>query len=102
MGLSLHPQRLKRYKDVARLLFKYGRSDLVQRAGLEEALGEEEAATGDGPRPEELADDLEKLGPAFIKLGQLLSTRADLLPPPYLAALGRLQDKVEPFSFAEV
>ena len=100
--MSLHPQRLKRYKDVARLLFKYGRSDLVTRAGLEEALGDEELAAGDGPRPEELADDLEKLGPAFIKLGQLLSTRADLLPPAYLAALGRLQDKVEPFPFAEV
>jgi ubiquinone biosynthesis protein len=102
VGLSLHPQRLKRYKDVARLLFKYGRSDLVKRAGLEEALVDEEMAAADGPRPEELADDLEKLGPAFIKLGQLLSTRADLLPSPYLAALGRLQDRVEPFSFAEV
>lgn len=100
--MSLHPHRLKRYKDVARLLFKYGRSDLVTRAGLEEALVDEELAATDAPRPEELADDLEKLGPAFIKLGQLLSTRADLLPPAYLAALGRLQDKVEPFSFAEV
>ena len=102
MGLSLHPQRLKRYKDVARLLFKYGRSDLVKRAGLEETLVEEELADAGGPRPEELADDLELLGPAFVKLGQLLSTRADLLPPPYLVALGRLQDKVEPYSFAEV
>lgn len=100
--MSLHPQRLKRYKDVARLLFKYGRSDLVKRAGLEEALLDEETTVVDGPRPEELADDLERLGPAFIKLGQLLSTRADLLPPPYLLALGRLQDKVEPFSFEEV
>lgn len=38
MGFSLHPERLKRYRD-ARLLFTYGRSDLVNRAGLEEALG---------------------------------------------------------------
>jgi predicted unusual protein kinase regulating ubiquinone biosynthesis (AarF/ABC1/UbiB family) len=102
VGLSLHPQRLKRYKDVARLLFKYGRSDLVKRAGLEDALVDEELAATAGPRPEELADDLEQLGPAYIKLGQLLSTRADLLPPAYLTALGRLQDKVEPFTFAEV
>jgi predicted unusual protein kinase regulating ubiquinone biosynthesis (AarF/ABC1/UbiB family) len=51
---------------------------------------------------EELADDLEKLGPTFIKLGQLLSTRADLLPSTYLDALSRLQDQIEPFSFEEV
>ncbi len=103
MSLSLQPERLKRYKDVARLLFKYGRSDLVRRAGLDEALaGESLTPDADAAKPEELASDLERLGPAFIKLGQLLSTRADLLPAPYLDALGRLQDRVEPFSFAEV
>jgi len=102
MGLSLHPERLKRYKDVARLLLKYGRSDLVRRAGLDEALAGETLTGDTDVKPEELATDLERLGPAFIKLGQLLSTRADLLPAPYLDALGRLQDRVEPFSFAEV
>ena len=103
MGLSLRPERLKRYKEIARILFKYGRSDLVSRAGLDEALaGEEVAAPAGAPDPDELPRDLEQLGPAFIKLGQLLSTRADLLPPPYLQALGRLQDKVEPFPFADV
>jgi predicted unusual protein kinase regulating ubiquinone biosynthesis (AarF/ABC1/UbiB family) len=101
MGLSLQPERLKRYKDVARLLFKYGRSDLVRRAGLDEALAGESVAPDADVKPEELATDLERLGPAFIKLGQLLSTRADLLPAPYLDALGRLQDRVEPFSFEE-
>jgi predicted unusual protein kinase regulating ubiquinone biosynthesis (AarF/ABC1/UbiB family) len=101
--VSLNPERLKRYRDVARLLFKYGRSDLVARAGLEDALaGDEVAMPEGGPNPDDLATDLEKLGPAFIKLGQLLSTRADLLPPPYLDALGRLQDDVEPFSFSDV
>ncbi len=103
VGLSLRPERVKRYRDVARLLFKYGRSDLVTRAGLEEALaGDDIAAPQGGPPPGELAADLEKLGPAFIKLGQLLSTRPDLLPAPYLEALGRLQDDVEPFSFGDV
>jgi len=103
VGLSLKPQHLKRYKDVALLLIKYGRRDLVNVAGLDPALDEESAsvATAD-PAATELADDLERMGPTFIKLGQLLSTRPDILPPPYLHALARLQDRVEPFSFAEV
>ena len=103
VGLSLNPARLKRYKDIARLLFKYGRADLVAGTELDDALGGEDVVLPSGaPKPEDLPADLEKLGPAFIKFGQLLSTRADLLPPPYLEALGRLQDDVEPFSFADV
>jgi predicted unusual protein kinase regulating ubiquinone biosynthesis (AarF/ABC1/UbiB family) len=103
MGLSLKPQHLKRYKDVAVLLMKYGRSDLVKAAGLDPTLDDERpAATATDPAASELADDLERMGPTFIKLGQLLSTRPDILPLPYLQALTRLQDRVEPFSFAEV
>lgn len=79
MSLSLHPDRLKRYKDIARLLYKYGRADLVSRAAFEDVLPGEELTVPDGaPAPEELPADLEKLGPAFVKLGQVLSTRADL------------------------
>jgi ubiquinone biosynthesis protein len=51
---------------------------------------------------EALANDLERLGPTFVKLGQLLAARADLLPVPYLDALSRLHDKVQPFSFTDV
>lgn len=51
---------------------------------------------------EAFARDLEALGPTVIKLGQLLSTRADLLPQPYLDALARLQDDIEPFPYADV
>ncbi|MGI9167880.1 MAG: ABC1 kinase family protein [Pyrinomonadaceae bacterium] len=94
---------MKRYKDVAMLLAKYGRSDLVKQSGLEDSLELEEHAVEVAiPKAEELATDLEKLGPTFIKLGQLLSTRADLLPAPYLIALERLQDQIEPFSYEEV
>ena len=101
--VSLKPERLKRYKDVAMLLVKYGRSDLVKQAGLEESLELDEIALNEtAPEAEELAHDLEKLGPTFIKLGQLLSTRADLLPAPYLEALSRLQDQIEPFPYEEV
>jgi ubiquinone biosynthesis protein len=105
MGLSLKPKHIGRYGDLARLLVKYGRRDLVEGAGLEAALTDEaQPAPGDGeavPEAAELADDLEKLGPTYIKLGQLLSTRADILPIAYMEALSRLQDEVEPFPGAE-
>ncbi len=103
MSILPKTEHLKRYKDVALLLIKYGRSDLVKGSGLESALVEEEIAQNKGSaKAEDLADDLERLGPTFVKLGQLLSTRADLLPPPYLEALTRLQDNVEPISFSEI
>lgn len=104
MVVTFKPERLKRYKDVAKLLIKYGRSDLISPAGLENSVLPEEIAqeTGTIAPAEDLAKDLEKLGPTFIKLGQLLSTRADLLPAPYLDALTRLQDHIEPFAYEEV
>src|SRR3982750_4747091 len=90
MGLSLKPDHLRRYRDIAVLVLKYGRSDMLFRAGVQ-------ARSGDA-----LASDLEELGPTFVKLGQLLSTRGDLFPPEALRALSRLQDDVEPFPFADV
>ena len=100
MGLSLKLDHLRRYRDITALLLKYGRSDLVFSSGLtgEPADGQEGAeATG-----EQLADDLETMGPAFVKVGQLLSTRADLLPPDALRQLSRLQDDVESFPYEDV
>ncbi|MEP6921428.1 MAG: AarF/UbiB family protein [bacterium] len=101
--VSLKTEHIRRYKDVAMLLVKYGRSDLVKQAGLGDSFELDEAALETAaPKAEELANDLEKLGPTFIKLGQLLSTRADLLPAPYLEALERLQDQIAPFTYEEV
>jgi predicted unusual protein kinase regulating ubiquinone biosynthesis (AarF/ABC1/UbiB family) len=103
MGFSLNPQHLNRYRQIAWLLVKYGRSDLVKQAGLNEALEAEQRVTPkEAAKAEDLADDLEKLGPTFVKLGQLLSTRIELMPQAYIDALTRLQDKVEPFNFGEV
>src|SRR5438876_6092558 len=105
MGLSLlQPRHLARYKDLLALVLRYGRSDLLKRAQIEEVLGDEiaDATSATVATAEDFAKHLEKLGPTFVKLGQLLSTRADLLPDRYLAALARLQDDLAPFPFTEV
>lgn len=103
MGISLKPQHLNRYRQIAWLFVKYGRSDLVKETGLDETLAaEQRVSPKEAAKAGELAEDLEKLGPTFVKLGQLLSTRVELLPRTYLDALSRLQDKVEPFGFDEV
>ena len=100
---------LKRYREIAALLWKYGRSDLAQQMSAEEGFGIEVLpAAGEPPpgahaaSPEHLADDLEAMGPTYVKLGQVLAGRPDLLPKAYLEALARLQDRVKPFPFAEV
>jgi predicted unusual protein kinase regulating ubiquinone biosynthesis (AarF/ABC1/UbiB family) len=92
--------RLVRYRDLARFISKYGRADFVAQAGLEPV--DPSAPVGSVPEAEAFARDLEALGPTFVKVGQLLSTRADLLPPAYLEALTRLQDDLDPFPFADV
>src|ERR1051325_4273867 len=53
-------------------------------------------------RPLHLRQALEELGTTFIKLGQILSTRADLLPPEYLAELTKLQDSAAPVAFEDI
>jgi predicted unusual protein kinase regulating ubiquinone biosynthesis (AarF/ABC1/UbiB family) len=96
---------LQRYKQIAKLMWKYGRSDLVDQMGIDDALDEAdrkaEAPAAD-TLPEQLADDLEAMGPTYVKLGQVLASRPDLLPEPYTLALARLHDKVKPFAYAEV
>ena len=103
MTLSLKPEHLRHYKDLALLLYKYGRRDLAARAGLNELLPQEPERDQEAEAAaENLAADVEKLGPTFIKLGQLLSTRPDIVPPAYADALARLQDRCEPLPFAEI
>ena len=108
MATSLRPQHVPQYARIVRLLLKYGRRDVVERAGGDEFVDLSEAdetppETEDEKNDAEaLASDLESMGPTFIQLGQLLSARADLLPPAYLTALARLQDKVDPIPYEEV
>lgn len=90
-GLRAGVGHLGRYTDVVRLLLRHAGSDAVghPRTDQEPGTVDEDARA--------LTRDLEAMGPTFIKLGQLLSTRPDLLPPASLEALSRLQDDVAPF-----
>ena len=104
MALAAKTERLRRYKDIAWLLLKYGRGDLVKKMQIEEAIDDTPEPVD--PRSEALAEqltaDLERMGPTFIKFGQLLSTRSDFLPPAFVEALSRLQDDVEPVPYDEI
>jgi ubiquinone biosynthesis protein len=76
-------------------------------SGLEHAASEEDVAQGNASLrelslPVRLRRVLEDLGPSFVKLGQIASTRADVLPADVIAELRKLQDAVPPISFAEV
>ena len=102
--MKMSVKYFQQYKQIARLLWKYGRSDIVTGMSMGDAADAKELAAqhpGDA-LPTELADDLEAMGPTYVKLGQILSSRPDLLPEPYIKALSRLHDKVKPFSYAEV
>ena len=101
MKLRIDPAHATRYRQIALLLVRHGRGDLVRSAGIDSGL-DDMSPDGDPDAAERLADDLEEMGPAFIKLGQLMSSRVDLLSPVYVEALSRLQDDVAPFSFEEV
>jgi ubiquinone biosynthesis protein len=105
--MILSPKHLPRLVSTIRLFTNYGLGDFASRQGL---LSLEGASFDDeGTVPGDLAakasafrERLVELGPAYIKLGQVLSTRPDLLPRPYIDELEHLQDDVPPMPFEQV
>lgn len=99
-------KNLNNYVQFFSFILKYSNSDVFQTASanaLNEVEKEETQNTDEyNQKPEELVEDLKKMGPTYVKLGQLLSTRPDLLPENYLAALANLQDDVETIPFEDV
>jgi ubiquinone biosynthesis protein len=102
-----HLRDLPRYRQILATLVKYGYQDVVAALHVEGLVRPiERVALGDGVPPHDRACRLrmvlEELGPTFVKLGQLLSTRPDLLPESYINELSALRDDVRPFGFGQV
>ncbi len=100
---------LPRYREILSVLFKYGFADVLRLVALQHILRIEDATIRvhqddtilSKPLPERLRLALEELGPTFIKFGQILSSRRDLITDDYFVELTKLQSGVPPFSGKE-
>jgi ubiquinone biosynthesis protein len=102
----LKPRDIGAYRDLLVLFTKYARKDFHLSLSPEDIVVDDEKSPEIEPdvarRAEAFAKALKGMGPTYVKFGQILSTRPDIVPPEYIAALESLQDDVEPFSFADV
>ena len=106
--MLLSPRYLPRLAATVGLFTRYGLKDFAKRQGIEglaaEDADEQPSGNGDGAieRARAFRKRLVELGPAYIKLGQILSTRPDLVPEPYIRELEHFQDDVDPLPFSVV
>ena len=102
----LKTRNLGAYRDLLLLFTRYGRKDFRLTITPEDVYAPEPDTESMEPdvraRAQAFAEALKKMGPTYVKFGQLLSTRPDIVPHEYIVALESLQDDLEPFSFAEV
>lgn len=100
--MNLLPDKYDKYVKFFRFVHKYWNTDIFSDTedDLHDIDTSEESDWDHSP--DELVEDLKEMGPTYIKLGQLLSTRPDMLPQPYLDALANLQDDVASVSYEEV
>ena len=99
--MTAAPTGVARTAQILRFLLKYRTAGVFTGLDLDAAAEtvDDQPASG---TPEEFVKDLESLGPTFVKIGQALSTRPDMVPPAYLEALERMQDNVAPVPFDEI
>ena len=100
-------RHLRRYDQVGRILTRYGFGHILTQLGIGrvitpglERLRFSSSEVLHATPAERMRMAVEELGPTFIKLGQILSTRGDLLPPEFIRELEKLQDTVPPTDFA--
>jgi ubiquinone biosynthesis protein len=102
-------RHLNRYRQILSVLFRYGFGDLVETLGIDhylevgmQVIAKNRKETVEKlSRAERVVLAIQELGPTFVKLGQVLSTRPDLVPADFIPALARLQDKVPPFAHSD-
>lgn len=100
--MSLLPKKYDKYVRFFTFVLKYWNSNIFISDANTLHEFEQLEATDLDPTPEELVEDLRAMGPTYVKLGQLLSTRPDMLPEPYLKALANLQDDGDEIPYKEV
>ncbi|MBZ9730987.1 AarF/ABC1/UbiB kinase family protein [Salegentibacter sp. JZCK2] len=103
--MSVLPDDLLRYQKFIGFMLKYWNSDLFANTAsqaMDETSDKNNTQNTYDQSPDELVEDLKNMGPTYIKMGQLLSTRPDLLPNAYLEALATLQDDVPAIPYEEV